>query len=262
MKNLICNLLISLLIFGCTSEDEGTPPCEYRSEVSTYNSRLQSYISNPNEATCNELKYAALNLIDAYQECDVSDPNMAEIISFSQMSCEGSGNGKVTFWIAQDFACGSITVNLNGQTRIINQYYSSGITSCDMSGCANFELPPGTYTYSAYCSNQTWNGNVTVTQNGCLLFQLTSSASQTGKATFWTNQNINGGAITVSLNGQSAAVTAYYQNGINSCDMSGCANFNNLPPGTYQYSAYNDSYQWNGSISITANGCSTLLLTP
>jgi hypothetical protein len=84
----------------------------------------------------------------------------------------GSGTGNVMFWIQSDLGCGAITVTLNGQSGSIVNYYSSGAPSCGATGCANFSLPAGTYSFSASCSSYTWNGTVTSTSGGCYRMNL------------------------------------------------------------------------------------------
>lgn len=86
----------------------------------------------------------------------------------------GGGNnntGTATFWVNSDLGCGSITVNCNNQSGTITSYYSSA-PNCGASGCANFTLPPGTYNFTASCTNKTWNGSITVTSGGCSRMRL------------------------------------------------------------------------------------------
>jgi len=82
----------------------------------------------------------------------------------------GSSAGDVTFW-NNDANVGVITVVIGGS--------SSGITSnvnpagCGESGCANFTLSAGNYSFTASATTgETWSGNCTVTANGCLKFNL------------------------------------------------------------------------------------------
>lgn len=73
--------------------------------------------------------------------------------------------GQVTFWynsIGSD-----ATVLVNGQTGYITLYYPNYNPDCGSSGCANFTLPTGSYTYSASSTWSNWSGNITVTKNGC-----------------------------------------------------------------------------------------------
>jgi len=80
--------------------------------------------------------------------------------------------GKVIFWTSSDLGCGNISVNVNGQILTITSYYYQGSPSCGAAGCATFQLPVGTYSFTASCSNGTWSGNFSVTASGCLLFRL------------------------------------------------------------------------------------------
>jgi major membrane immunogen (membrane-anchored lipoprotein) len=84
----------------------------------------------------------------------------------------GSTTGQLTFWIRTDLGCGNINVTCNGVTRTITQYYSSGAPNCGATGCANFTLNPGTYSFTASCNGRTWSGNNTVTSGGCQMAEL------------------------------------------------------------------------------------------
>lgn len=94
--------------------------------------------------------------------------------SSSSSSSGGNGSGEVSFFTRSDKECGNITVTVSGYgSRTISSYYSSGINSCGLPGCANFTLPPGNYTFSATCSNYTWGpSSFTITSNGCLRYEL------------------------------------------------------------------------------------------
>ncbi len=84
----------------------------------------------------------------------------------------GGGTGSVMFWNSSDQGCGAITVTIGSQTGTISSYYSSGAPGCGGSGCANFTLAPGTYSFSARCSRYSWSGQVTATAGGCLKMLL------------------------------------------------------------------------------------------
>lgn len=94
----------------------------------------------------------------------------------------GSGNGgndpspgKIKFWTQQDFGCGIITVTVSGAgSASINGFFSGGPGDCDnTSGGGNFSnLAPGDYSFTASCSDRSWNGTVNVSDGGCTLFQL------------------------------------------------------------------------------------------
>jgi len=83
-------------------------------------------------------------------------------------TCQYEGN--VTFWYNSNGT--SATVNVGGKTGYITQYYSTYNPSCGSSGCANFTLPVGSYSYTASSTWSTWSGTVTVTKNGCSLMLL------------------------------------------------------------------------------------------
>jgi hypothetical protein len=86
-----------------------------------------------------------------------------------------------------------------------------------------------------------------------------SSCIYKGNAVFWTNVNF-GENIEVTVNGQTALITAYYSTAP-TCGGSGCANFL-FAPATYAFSAQtvSGSYTWNGNVVINSKGCSSLQL--
>lgn len=73
--------------------------------------------------------------------------------------------GDATFWYNSNGTTATVTVG--GYTRYITAYYSTYNPSCGSSGCANFTLPTGTYSYYASSTFSTWSGNITVSKNGC-----------------------------------------------------------------------------------------------
>ncbi len=73
--------------------------------------------------------------------------------------------GQAMFWYNSNGTMATVTIG--SETEYITMYYSTSYPACGASGCATFSLPPGTYTYSAHSTYSTWNGNVTVTSNGC-----------------------------------------------------------------------------------------------
>lgn len=84
----------------------------------------------------------------------------------------GGGTGQGMFWIQSDLGCGNITVTISGVSKTITSYYSSS-PSCGSSGCATYNLSPGTYVYTASCSGYTWGpSNITISSGGCSKMQL------------------------------------------------------------------------------------------
>ncbi len=73
--------------------------------------------------------------------------------------------GKATFWYNSSGT--QATVHIGTYTGYVTSYYPSYDPSCGASGCANFTLPAGSYSYSASSTWSNWSGTVTVTSNGC-----------------------------------------------------------------------------------------------
>ncbi|HEY5368921.1 MAG TPA: hypothetical protein VIJ75_08010 [Hanamia sp.] len=174
--------------------------------------------------------------------------------------------GQAMFWVASDLGCGDITVICNGVTAQITGY-SQTTPSCGATNTATFTLAPGTYNYSASCSNLTWSGTITVSANECSNIQLKGNGGSsggggntTGQVMFWTSSDLGGGNITVICNGLTSQITGYYSTGVPSCGASAAATFT-LAPGTYNYSASCSSLTWSGTVTISANKCSTIQLT-
>jgi hypothetical protein len=85
----------------------------------------------------------------------------------------GNGDGNIMFWVQSDLGCGAISVTLTGQgSGSISSFYGSA-PSCGASGCANFSVPAGSYSFTASCSERTWDGTVTVSADQCYKMQLT-----------------------------------------------------------------------------------------
>ncbi len=87
----------------------------------------------------------------------------------------GTTTGDIIFWVNKDFGCGSITVNVdNVGSSTISTYYNSSPT-CANSSNGNFQnLSPGTYNYTASCSNLNWSGSFTISANTCFKLQLSN----------------------------------------------------------------------------------------
>lgn len=105
------------------------------------------------------------------------DTNVAARYTRSSTFCGedggGDGDGEIIFWIQSDFSCGNIYVTLDGQgSGTIDSYYGSA-PSCGSSGCANFSVPAGTYSFSASCDGYSWDGSITVTDGQCYKMELT-----------------------------------------------------------------------------------------
>ncbi|MBU0489368.1 MAG: PKD domain-containing protein [Bacteroidetes bacterium] len=79
-----------------------------------------------------------------------------------------------------------------------------------------------------------------------------------GKVVFWKRTNSSAFDIAVTINGVTKNVTSE-SGSIPDCDATGCASFD-LAAGTYNYSANDGYYSWNGSITVERNTCSKIEL--
>ncbi|MAP79681.1 MAG: hypothetical protein CL526_01205 [Aequorivita sp.] len=109
--------------------------------------------------------------------------------------------------------------------------------------------------YGVDCSNSGGNGGGGGGGNG--------GGSNKGDVKFWTNQDFGCGSISVELNGiGTSTISRYYPGSTPNCDPDGGGgNFNDVPAGTYTYTASCQGYQWNGSVTVTEDSCFTMQLT-
>jgi hypothetical protein len=263
--------VFGFIVINSCSKDTPAATCNTDAEFATYSQNLNTFNANQSAANCTALRASAINLLNALHACNntASDAVMQQWIDIDCSGFSGgggggggSGTGSAVFWTASDLGYGNITVNCNGYTQVISSYYSSGSPSCGASGCADFNLNPGSYSFSASAGIHTWSGTITVTNGGCMKQQLTGSGGGggggNGNLTVWTQTDHGCGAISVSVSGHSGTVTNYYS-GVPSCGASGCANFS-LAAGTYNVSASCSSLTWSGTATVTSGGCYTLKL--
>ncbi len=153
--------------------------CESVGSVGLY----KGYISGNTISWDNGMADAYVRLVDGQME--FSYPSLDHIIptlynrGFWSGHCDlngggggGSSTGSAMFWTSSDLGCGNITVTISNTSGTISQYYSSATPTCGAGGCANFTLPPGTYNYTAGCTNKTWDGIINVTVGGCMRMRL------------------------------------------------------------------------------------------
>ncbi len=167
-------------------------------------------------------------------------------------------NGQATFWLQNFSGCAAPGITINGETRNITGGLSAA-PACGAAGTATFNLRPGTYNYTGACGSTNWNGSVTVTERGCQLVQLSSSAGTTGEAVFWTKTNLNCGTITVTISGQNRTITTFAANEP-LCGASGFATFA-LPAGSYSYTASCTGQTWSGNVTVATGQCQRVELT-
>ncbi len=177
----------------------------------------------------------------------------------------GNDSGSLIFYVNEDLGCGPISVNLsNVGNDTITGFYGSA-PDCGASAGANFSnLDPGVYSYTASCSGINWNGTVTIEANTCLRQLLVGSGggggNDTGSLIFYVNEDLGCGPISVNLsNVGNDTITGYYGSAPD-CGASAGANFSNLNPGVYSYTASCSGIDWSGTVTIEANTCSRQLL--
>lgn len=80
--------------------------------------------------------------------------------------------GDVSFW-NDDSSVGNITVAVAGRTATVTANVNP--SGCGQSGCANFNLDAGTYSFTASATTgETWSGSCNISAGGCLRFHLTN----------------------------------------------------------------------------------------
>ena len=80
--------------------------------------------------------------------------------------------GQVSFWQSGTPSYGITTVAIGQTTDEITVDYPNGINTCNESGCANFTLPTGTYSYYASDGSYEWSGSITIIANSCIKIKL------------------------------------------------------------------------------------------
>ncbi len=87
-----------------------------------------------------------------------------------------------------------------------------------------------------------------------------SSCNKTkyGNLVFWQESGSGYGTTVVNIDGVSSNITSEYA-AKPVCGQSGCAIFNQLETGTYNYSASDGTTTWEGSVVVT-EGCTAFQL--
>ncbi len=95
---------------------------------------------------------------------------------------------------------------------------------------------------------------------GALILIGASSCNKTkyGNVTFWQQLGSGFGVTVVTIDGVSSNITSEY-NGAPACGETGCAVFNQLETGTYDYAATDGTDVWSGTVTID-EGCTTVEL--
>jgi|GEM_PF-6979986 hypothetical protein len=188
-------------------------------------------------------------------------------------SCElTQGNsttlGSVVFYTTNvvNSACGTYRIELGSLGQ---QFISSANTaaSCGTAGSANFSsVPYGTYNYNVYCNSTgalLTTGSVTV--NAACVKRVVNPTNNIGSATFYTSAAIKSGCAYYQIQ-LSSLGTQYIQSAYSSvnCGQTNCANFTNVPYGSYNYDVYcynTGSFLTSGTINVNA-ACVKQLVNP
>lgn len=80
-----------------------------------------------------------------------------------------------------------------------------------------------------------------------------------GNVTFWQKTGSGYDVTVVSVNGITSNITQEYSSAPD-CGASGCAVFNQLETGTYNYTASDGTDNWSGTVKVTEDGCTTMEL--
>lgn len=140
-------------------------------------------------------------------------------------------NGKTYKWTFPD-----------GQTGDVQNYdYKTNDT--DPTATLNFKL-------EAFSSNGKKTDEVSKT---------VSLKAAEGNVSFWVQTGTAANVVTVQLNGISGNITNSFSSAP-SCGQAGCAVFNGVKVGTYNYTATDGTNNWTGNVTVTKNGCNLIQL--
>jgi hypothetical protein len=97
-----------------------------------------------------------------------------------------------------------------------------------------------------------------VTSLLCLFITSSCKKTEYGNVTFWQRTGGEYDLTVVSIDGVTSNITSEYPEAP-SCGASGCAVFNQLKTGTYNYTASDGTDSWSGKVTVT-EGCKTVEL--
>ncbi len=106
----------------------------------------------------------------AYQ-ISLSATNTAGTSTSSQYVQVLAPTGKAIFWFDNSKTRYNTVVTILSESRQISTAYTT-TPDCDASGTATFNLPVGTYNFTATDGSKNWSGSVAVTKRGCTIKQL------------------------------------------------------------------------------------------
>ncbi|PKA82195.1 hypothetical protein ATE92_0320 [Ulvibacter sp. MAR_2010_11] len=88
------------------------------------------------------------------------------------------------------------------------------------------------------------------------------NGNDTGALIFYVNEDLGCGPINVNLEGVGSNTITGYYGSTPDCGASGGANFSDLDPGVYSYTASCSDTNWSGTVTIEADTCLKQLLLP
>lgn len=83
-----------------------------------------------------------------------------------------SPTGEISFWQSGTPSYNITSVTVNGVVRQITADFPDGPPDCETSGCANFVLNTGSYSYTASDGTYAWSGTFDISANSCLQYEL------------------------------------------------------------------------------------------
>lgn len=84
--------------------------------------------------------------------------------------------GKAIFW-TDCYGCCEVEVSIEGELKgrtVLSFTEEPDVSGCYAAGCANVEMPAGTYSWSAVstCYQVKYSGTVKITTNDCVIIQI------------------------------------------------------------------------------------------
>lgn len=156
----------------------------------------------------------------------------------------------------------------------LQHYWPNGL-SCGDPDAVGRILPSGSHTIRAVGNGATEirEGTVFLDPQDCKVVLLENlplvdgsggggGGNSTGDLIFWINDDYGCGPVSVNLSGVGSATINGYYSTTPDCGASGGANFRNISPGTYSFTASCQGLNWSGTTTVSANTCSTQLLLP
>lgn len=179
MKKVMLLAVCAVFLFACTRQ----PTANFSTDQDTYYSGETAHFNNTSvhyarsvwttydgqTTTSNNMDFTfPLNMSSGDYSFTLDVYNGRKHDQITRKIYVERASGEVTFWTNTNFY-GNIFVSIDNANANITSYYNYQ-PNCGAQGCATFTLLPGTYDFYAQDSYlDTWNGTVTVTNQGCLM---------------------------------------------------------------------------------------------